>query len=227
MTVWRQGIGREMRPWMGVKPILLDHAGNFDEHGSPFEDLAWSLSARPKRMSGAQTMKLCKVCFAYVELSRHVCVHCGAFFTTVEREPPKESDEELLARSLDPNDLRLQWFSKHVSIARMQGFKPGFASAKYKERYGDWPPRAWSDKIKAEFETDELWKSLMERRLERKRERDEIEDREKAELQAMTDEKLREVAPEQEGQDPWGLDPANQEDVGTEFSDWLNDEGVT
>jgi len=44
-----------------------------------------------------------------------------------------------------------------VKQAREKGYKPGFASARYKERYGHWPPWAWSEQTKASFASDPQW----------------------------------------------------------------------
>lgn len=46
-----------------------------------------------------------------------------------------------------------------VQVARAKGYKPGFASARYKQRYGAWPPWAWSEAIKASFASDPEWQA--------------------------------------------------------------------
>jgi hypothetical protein len=67
-------------------------------------------------------------------------------------------------------------------MARTKGFKPGFASAIFREHYGDWPPKHWSEKIKDDFNQDKLWQETLAKRLERKAAR---EARERQELEAM------------------------------------------
>ena len=34
--------------------MILDHGGNVDRHGLPHEDREWSLTKKPKRVSGVQ-----------------------------------------------------------------------------------------------------------------------------------------------------------------------------
>lgn len=185
LTMHRQQVGREMRPWRGVVPILLDHAGNWDRLGCPWEDLAWSLKSRPMRLGTKLPMKLCKVCFAYCEPGRIVCPFCGAEFPKQDpRSLPAETTAELIARQGEPDAMKADYFARQVTQAKLHGFKPGYASALFKERYGIWPPREWGDKVKAEFDKDTTWQDSLARRLKRKAER---EAQEKRENDAMSD----------------------------------------
>lgn len=179
LVMHRQQVGRMLRPWKGIVPILLDHAGNWDRLGCPWEDLAWSLSSRPKRTGAKLPMKLCKVCFAYCEPSRITCPFCGAEFQVRDaREMPAETTAELVARQGEPDALKAEFFARQVTQAKLHGFKPGYASALWKERYGCWPPREWSDKVKAEFEKDKIWQDALDRRLKRKAAREAQEKKE-------------------------------------------------
>jgi predicted RNA-binding Zn-ribbon protein involved in translation (DUF1610 family) len=225
-----------MRPWRGVVPLLLDHAGNFDRLGCPFEDVIWSLTERPKRHSGQQPMRKCPSCGCYVELSKLVCPHCGADLPR-EEQSLAESPEVLQQRSTEPEVLKWSFFWRQVVTAKSKGFKPGFASALYKEHYGEWPPRHWSDKIKADFSTDGLWQDLLARRLQRKSDREEQGRREE---QAMSEASKRDEpsveevafertietidAPDDQGgaDAPFGVDEGE-----SPFGDWLREEGIT
>jgi DNA repair protein RadD len=184
ITLHRQTVGREMRPWKGIVPLLLDHAGNFDRLGCPFEDVLWSLKEKPKRAKGQEPTRKCPSCGGYVKLSCTICPHCGADLPRKEQSLA-EGDGELKERQTEPEALRWAFFWRQVVMAKSKGFKPGFASALYKERYGKWPPRHWSDQISSQFASDALWQSLLERRLERKAQREEQELREE---QAMNKE---------------------------------------
>jgi superfamily II DNA or RNA helicase len=187
ITMHRQQVGREMRPWRNargelVTPVLLDHAGNWDRLGCPWEDLAWSLKHKPMRKHGAP-MKLCKVCFAYCEAGRVVCPFCNSEFQRESRSSmPSETTAELVARQSEPDVMKRDFFSRQMLMAKTKGFKPGYASALFRERYGDWPPKAWGEKAKADFENDVQWQETLRIRLERKEKRDA---QEKREMQAM------------------------------------------
>jgi DNA repair protein RadD len=178
LVLWMQSTARAFRPWhpLGVSsenhsivPLILDHAGNFDRHYAPHEDRQWSLSNRPLRKLGAVTMKLCRKCYAYVPPQKILCPYCGSEFPKEEPKTPQQTEEELVRRSADPIDTRRALFTKMALLARSRGYKPGFASAKFLDHYGVWPPRDWSDGLKALFASDEKWQVLNARREERKR----------------------------------------------------------
>ena len=40
---------------------------------------------------------------------------------------------------------RRQFLRELKGIVAEKNYKPGFAAAKYREKYGDWPPYAWRD----------------------------------------------------------------------------------
>jgi hypothetical protein len=135
-------------------------------------------------------MKLCKVCFAYCEPGRLTCPFCGAEFPVRDpREMPAETTAELVARQGEPDALKADFFARQVTQAKLHGFKPGYASALFKERYGAWPPREWGDKVKAEFDKDKIWQDSLERRLKKKAAREAQEKKESeavGEVQAPT-----------------------------------------
>lgn len=253
VTLWRQTVGREMRPWRGVVPLLLDHAGNFDRLGCPFEDVVWSLKDRPKRAKGQEPMRKCPACGGYCGLSKLTCPHCGAELPRAAPGALAETDDELKQRQTEPEALKWAFFWRQVVMAKSKGFKPGFASAIYKEHYGSWPPRHWSEKIKSDFATDALWQNLLERRLARKAHREEQARREEQALSeaAQRDEAAwgapkEEPSPELAAMertveafdndadvdpsmddrpfDDVPPDGALPEDGG--FADWLEDEGI-
>jgi len=244
VTLWRQTVGREMRPWNRVVPLLLDHAGNFDRLGCPFEDVQWSLTERPKRAKGQAPMRKCPACGAYVELGKTVCPHCGAELPRGAPDLSEDASAELRERQTEPEALKWAFFWRQVVTAKSKGFKPGFASALFKEHYGAWPPRHWSEKIKNDFATDGLWQELLARRLRRKAEREEQAQREEQALsEAAAAEEVSEVQAAMERtveafdasmddrpvddvpvDDGPSYDSPQYEDSG--FSDWLEDEGI-
>jgi hypothetical protein len=149
--------------------LILDHAGNFDRHYAPHEDRQWSLVHKPIRKPGAITLKLCRNCYAYVQPHKILCPYCGSEFPKQEPKTPQQTEEELVRRSADPMDTRRSLFTKMALLARSRGYKPGFASARFLEHYGTWPPRDWSEGLKALFASDEKWQALNARREERKK----------------------------------------------------------
>jgi superfamily II DNA or RNA helicase len=165
LTLWMQCAGRILRPWEGVKPILLDHAGNVERHGMPHEDRAWSLDGKVTRLAPAVRCLVCKRCYAYID--RQPCEHCG-HHEAVDRKPPPEKPGKLVPVS--PVDPKRAFYEKQVNSARNRGFKPGYAAAKYKEKFDGWPPWAWSQETKTAFESDPEWQQNLREHQERKAE---------------------------------------------------------
>ena len=149
---WMQQCGREMRPWNGVRPIIADHAGNTDRHGAPHLDRVWSLDGAP-RLAEKNPYRLCPQCYAYV--AKSPCELCG-FAPPIEERKVKENATPALVEK-KTEDVRRADFIALVQTASARGFRPGYASAKWKEKYHDWPPRSWSEEAKRQFATDTAW----------------------------------------------------------------------
>ena len=203
-------------------PLLLDHGLTFDRLGCPFEDMAWSLKARPARGGGQPMMKRCKACNGYVLAGLAVCSLCGVDFPPPERgEMPIESAETLVQRQTEPEALKSAYFQRQVIVSKTHGFKPGYASKLYRDHYGAWPPREWSDRVKGEFASDAAWQATMERRLARKAAKESAGKREKQEWDRKS-EPSAQPTPE-ERQMVATLDAMDESES---FGDWLEEQGV-
>lgn len=178
LTLWMQCAGRILRPHNGEVPLILDHSGNVDRHGLPHEDRTWSLEGEAKRARPADSYRMCAGCYAYVE--KMPCPLCG--HATV-REPRKvktvEGELERVDRKVKAptGDAKRDYFDEQAEMARRKGFKPGFAAARWKEKFGDWPPWGWSQALKADFAKDSYWQDRVAKRT---REREFWQDRQKA-----------------------------------------------
>ena len=165
-----QTAGRALRPGE-VRPVVIDHAGNVARHGMPHEDRLWSIDGPAGRAPNRNPYRVCKKCFAYFAAKDHVCPHCGHEVPALERELPKEVSAPMAP--IAKADLEKDFYTSAVNLARSRGFKPGMASFKFKEKFGRWPPWSWSQETKRTFDSDEDWKSRLERRLEWKRQAEE------------------------------------------------------
>ncbi len=177
LVLWRQSAGRILRPWHpgcrpgcrehpSVPPLLLDHAGNISRHGFPHEDLHWDLTSRARPIEKKTATRICKGCYAYLPAYKRLCPYCN---TEAPPPPPadlpKENEEQLQRLSGTPEEMRRMYFNMMIQVARTKGYKPGFASARYKGRYGAWPPWQWSEDIKASFASDPEWQANHESHL--------------------------------------------------------------
>jgi DNA repair protein RadD len=168
LVLWRQTTGRIFRPWNGVTPLILDHARNMDRLSAPHEDMQWSLLGKPKKGAGVAPLRLCPSCFAYVPLAAYVCPYCGADLPRQERELTEDERVELVERQADPLALKLAYYARAEAKARMCGFKPGYAFAIYKGKYGSKPPWEWFEATKALFASDPGWQAMQAARQARK-----------------------------------------------------------
>jgi DNA repair protein RadD len=159
LTKWMQQIGREMRPWNGVVPVLLDHAGNTDRHGVPHLDRIWSLEGSP-RVAEKNPYRMCPKCYAYV--LKNPCELCHFLQPVEERKVREDAAPALVEKKAE--DIRRADFIALVKTASARGFRPGYASAKWKEKYGDWPPRSWGEEAKRMFAEDKSWQFRQSKR---------------------------------------------------------------
>lgn len=96
LAVFLQQFGRGMRPAPGKEFFqLIDHVGNFLRHGGgPDSPREWSLAARDKRATQAETkIRLCTnpECGQPFEAFRKTCPHCG---TPVPSAPTRRDGPE-------------------------------------------------------------------------------------------------------------------------------------
>jgi superfamily II DNA or RNA helicase len=185
LVLHRQRFGRALRPWHpgcrlgcrehpSVQPILLDHANDISRHGFPHEDLHWELTERAKPFEKKLVTRICKQCFAYLPAYKKICPYCGA-----EAPPPppddlpRESEEKLQQLASSPEEMRRMYFNMITGVAKAKGYKPGFAGARYKQRYGAWPPWEWSESIKASFASDPVWQANFAEHQSKKKKREE------------------------------------------------------
>lgn len=163
VTVYLQGTGRILRPWGGITPVVLDHAGNVDRLGMPLAKRAWSLTTAPRRegMMGGALMKECANCGAEAACGKRVCGECGMLF----RDGPGEigeSDEELQRRRvLTPDEIYREVFVRHWAVAKKQGFRPGYVYVQTMKETGLAPPREWLSAVEKDAKNDARWKRAM------------------------------------------------------------------
>lgn len=163
LVLHMQTAGRALRPG-DVRPVIIDHAGNIGRHGMPHEDRVWSLEGKAKPAAERMALRVCPECFAYVAAAATECPHCKFVFEREKRELPTETKQEMVIVS--QGQVEEDYFAEQLHKSWALGFKPGFAAAKFKERYGRWPPWSWSERAKAMWNADLDWQRRVERRQE-------------------------------------------------------------
>ena len=81
LALYLQMVGRGLRRKVdGSDCIILDLAGNAEEHGLPEDDRQWSLAARGSPMPGEPPVRYCHQCNLEAPSACHNCPECGADF---------------------------------------------------------------------------------------------------------------------------------------------------
>lgn len=157
--------GRILRPWQGVTPIILDHAGNLMRHGTFTEDREFTLEGGVRKERSI-ALRTCKRCFLIWSGARRTCEECGWEMPPPEERPNVQTIAgELLEHT--PENASRNDFIRLAMRAKEQGFKPGFAGAKWKEKHGKWPPWAWSQQLAQTYANDSEWQERRAAREER------------------------------------------------------------
>jgi superfamily II DNA or RNA helicase len=154
MGLYRQMIGRVLRTAEG-KPdaIILDHSGAVYRHGVPEDPVVWSLKPDHKahspkhteRQARAETGLLeCPKCHA-LRVGGRPCDHCGYLPQRSAKAIVVEGELGLLEGKKKPKGLtysaddKERWHGMLVSYGQSKGHKPGWASHKYREKFGAFP----------------------------------------------------------------------------------------
>jgi ribosomal protein L32 len=153
--LYRQMVGRVLRPVPGkTDALILDHAGAVFEHGFVEEPVIWTLAEDRRAEHPAQaarnrqqapTLTTCPECHA-VRMQGRPCSSCGwrprpkAVAVDVADGELGEVDRQRHAREHTWNGAdKMRFHQQLFYIARERGYQPGWASHKYRAKFGTWP----------------------------------------------------------------------------------------
>ena len=153
VVLYFQTVGRVLRTAPGkTEALILDHAGCVEEHGMVDEPMPWTLMGnarqdqeREKRERRDPQPIECPEC-KHVFRATHICPECGFELAGgAEAVPYHEAD--LVEIDRERKRLNRKWsveekghfFGELKSYGLRKGYAPGWASHKYKERFGVWP----------------------------------------------------------------------------------------
>ena len=161
MGLYRQMVGRGLRPAPGKDHCLvLDHSGATLRHGRVEDPVIWTLDEDTKAESPGQDARhrdpserellACPKCSA-IRTAGRPCPECGH----MPRRPGQhldvvDADLVLLDRRgrLHPHqhtpEMKHDVHRQLVGIAMQRGYKRGWASHKFREKFGHWPNRRTS-----------------------------------------------------------------------------------
>lgn len=154
LTRYLQFIGRVLRPYPGKKDCLvLDHGGCLDQHGFVDEEREWTLDGVQRRERNASEYRpserktvTCPKC-AYVFYAQAQCPACGHEISFKRGKDIETEEADLhevtrqkkrINREKSPEE-KAQFYAELKGYAEERGYHEGWASHKYKERFGVWP----------------------------------------------------------------------------------------
>lgn len=110
LALYFQMVGRVLRPAPQKSALVIDHAGNYREHGPVTDPIAFSLDDRPKRPRLPST-RTCPECYAIHPAPARSCPKCGHVydFTISDRLTNDETD---LTKIIPYEDRRAFWYAQ-------------------------------------------------------------------------------------------------------------------
>lgn len=114
--------------------IILDHAGNIEEHGLPCEDREWTLSDRERKKAGksdAPPVRKCPVCY-HDHRPADKCPNCDHIYQTQSREIDEvEGDLDEITVALNKRVKRMEVGQARTRaelerIAKERNYNPGW-----------------------------------------------------------------------------------------------------
>jgi len=155
LGLFRQMAGRGLRPAPGKSNlILIDHSGAVYRHGLLEDPIDWTLDVTKRADSPTHRKRDKQTTSRLVECSQcnalrtggEACAHCG-FLPKRRPDAIIFADGELARvdrkgnpiNSSDPHE-RMRWHAMLSHIAGERGYKSGWVSHKYKEKFGTGPP---------------------------------------------------------------------------------------
>lgn len=154
-STFLQCTGRALRPAPGkTHATVVDLCGVVNEHGFPTVDRKYSLEGAAIRFMGGTRSKIivwqCKFCgFCLgVEPTNRLCPECGQKMPEPEVLKVQRRRLERKAENAAATfDIKQQEWRRLQHLARMKGYKSGWAYAVYKGKYGEYPPKKKKEKF--------------------------------------------------------------------------------
>jgi DNA repair protein RadD len=161
LGLYRQMVGRVLRPASGKSDaLILDHAGAVFAHGFPDDPIAWTLEEDQRAENRAHsartqyrapTLTTCPECAA-VRFEGNPCPVCNwrpkrksEAVDVVDGELGQvERDRTVVARAFG-GDEKLKFYRQLLYIAGERGYQRGWATHKFREKFGDWPAWRYSE----------------------------------------------------------------------------------
>ena len=148
-STYLQCVGRALRPAPNKnQATVIDLCGVVNDFGFPTQDREYSLKGDAIKLKGGKgkvivwQCKFCGFCLG-MEPANRLCPECGQRMPEPEAiKVQKRKIARRAANAVAPFDKKVEAWKRLLTFARVRGYKPGWAAAVYKARYGESPSAA-------------------------------------------------------------------------------------
>lgn len=147
MGLWRQMVGRGLRPYPDKKEcVVIDHGGCVDRLGFVEDDVWWTLDGKKQAFKKKverkkeKTIMTCEECSYLFTGNR--CPQCGKEVTNYSKKIAALNAELVEVGKNKKQYTKLEkekWYAQFEYYRRQKGYAPGWTAHKYKEKIGVWP----------------------------------------------------------------------------------------
>lgn len=141
LGLYLQQVGRSLRTYENKSfAIILDHAGNCEQHGLPCENREWTLAGNKGNKEGSKneiSVKICPKCYAAQKPGELYCIYCNHQFEDNSRVVNEvegelvEVDHEALRKIRKRQQGGAQSLEELTELGRKRGYKRPRLWAKY------------------------------------------------------------------------------------------------
>lgn len=138
--LYLQQVGRALRPCDEKEfAFVLDHVGNTEAHGLPYQYQDWTLEGSPKKRSkktqeAPVQVVMCESCFMHQEPTS-VCVGCGHVMKPPKNNTPKQvegklreiTEMDVIKKTAKIEQGKAQSLEDLLRVAKERGYKPQWA----------------------------------------------------------------------------------------------------
>jgi superfamily II DNA or RNA helicase len=157
LGLYIQMVGRVLRPHhTKEKAMVIDHSGAVYINGFVDDEHKWDLGtgilrkrAERKERTKEESVIICEGCFRTYS-GGNICPTCGqkhqpksdymnfidSQLCLIDKKTKKAEEKEKYAEG-----FRDTFYEELLGMAEIKGYKKGWANYKFKQRFGEWPPK--------------------------------------------------------------------------------------
>ncbi len=161
LGLFRQCVGRGLRPAPGKRDlIMLDHGNTLEENGPVEWEIEWTLDGKEKayKIKAGKKEKqasVCRVCHEVFEGVKN-CPLCGTPLKSFGKKILTVEAELAEINAKEKHDIfeKRRWWGMYLGYAQTKGYKKGWAYHKYKEKFKVAPASTFQNSVEP-IEPDE------------------------------------------------------------------------